>query len=167
MQHSCNWYAVQTYSRHEKTVAKHLGGDGVETLLPLYQEERKWSDRFKKVDLPLFPGYVFVRLDDFLGSRLAVLRTSGVIGFVGNPREIGGIPENEMSNIRMLVAGQIPCRPHPHITVGQRVRVRSGSLAGLEGILIRVDKDSSLVLSVNLIQRSLSIKIQGYALEAA
>jgi transcription antitermination factor NusG len=160
------WFAVRTQSRHEKTANRQLEFAGFETLLPLYSEERKWSDRKKTVNLPFFPGYIFVRLGDFPSYRVKVLRTPGVIDFVGKGGESGQIAEEEINNIRLLLSEGVFCRPHPYLAVGQRVRIRDGALAGIEGILTRVNNDHSLILTLDLIQRSLSVKIQGFAVES-
>src|SRR6266567_5934438 len=159
------WYAVQTSPRHEKAIATHLHNDGIECLLPLMLEEHKWSDRRKAVSLPVFPGYVFVHLHEYSKERINVLRRPGIVRFVGSNREAAPIPLNEIENIRRLVDTRIGCRPHQFLTVGQRVRIRSGALCGLEGILLRVADSDSLVLSISLIQRSLSLRVEGYDLE--
>jgi transcription antitermination factor NusG len=160
-----NWHALRTYSRHEKTVTRQLRAEGFEMFLPIYQEEHRWSDRRKHVELPLFPGYVFVRLADYVAYRVAVLRTPGVLGFVGNVQQASLVMESEIEDMRLLLSSGIACRPHPYLMVGQRVRIKDGALAGIQGILTSVENDRSLVLSVNLIQRSLSMRVQGYTLE--
>lgn len=160
-----SWYAVRTYSRHERTVAKHLAVRGFETLLPLYSEDRRWSDRQKRVELPLFPGYLFVRIDECDSQPVRVLRIPGVVNFVGNRPEFAQLSENDVTNIRSLITAKIAFQPHPYLSVGQRIRIRNGALAGVEGILMRVENDDRLVLSVEVIQRSLSVKIQGYRIE--
>jgi transcription antitermination factor NusG len=160
-----NWYAIQTSPRHEKAVASHLQTDGIECLLPLMVEEHKWSDRRKSVSLPLFPGYVFVQLHRYSWERLDVLRRPGVVRFVGSQREAAPIPLDEIESVRRLVETKIPCRPHQFLTLGQRVRIRSGALSGLEGILLRVTDNDTLVLSISFIQRSLSLRVEGYDFE--
>ncbi|MGH9680677.1 MAG: transcription termination/antitermination protein NusG, partial [Candidatus Acidiferrales bacterium] len=160
-----SWYAIQTFPRHEKAVATRLAMDGIECLLPLTVEERKWSDRRKRVSVPLFPGYIFLQLFDYDLERLDVLHRPGVVRFVGNRRETMSIPFEEIQGIRRLMENKISCRPHPFLAEGQRVRVRTGALEGLEGILVRVNENESVVLSVRLIQRSLAIRVEGYDLE--
>jgi len=162
---TANWFAVQTFSRHEKTVASQLAQDGVETMLPLTRQERKWSDRKKILDFPLFPGYVFVKLSDFATERFRILRKNGVSGFVGGNHGAFPIPEDEIRNVRLLTQNKIPANSHSYLRVGQRVRIRDGALRGLEGILERVANDHSLILSIDLIQRSVSVRIEGYSFE--
>ncbi len=159
------WYAVQTAPRHEKNVATHLLGEGIETFLPLTIELRQWSDRKQRLELPLFPGYLFVRLEDYFSDRLRVMRKSGVVRFIGNQVGALPIPDEEIGNVRQLLKSRIGCQAHPYLKIGQRVRIREGALKGIEGILVRVANDRTLVLSVDLIQRSLAVQLQGYDVE--
>lgn len=159
------WYAVHTRSRHEKTVMTQLEQDGIEALLPTFTQARQWSDRRKLVSLPLFSGYVFVRVSFENGERLRVLRKPGVLGFVGCGRLAVPIPDQQMERVASLMEEPVDYGPYPYLTVGQRVRICEGALKGLEGILLRVDAQQSLVLSIDLIQRSVKVRIEGYALE--
>ncbi len=159
------WYAIRTKSRHEKIVSKQLEMDGLEFYLPLIQQSRQWSDRKKLIDLPLFPGYVFVRLPHFPSKKVPILRKAGVIGFVGNAQGAASIPDNELNGVRLLLAHRIPCASHPYLKAGQRIRVSDGALRGVEGILVRVGSKNGLVVSIELIQRSLVIQLQGYAVQ--
>ncbi len=159
------WYAVHTRARHEKTVMTQLEQDGIEALLPTFTQARQWSDRRKVVSLPLFSGYVFVRVSFENGERLRVLRKAGVLGFVGCGRRAVPIPEEQMESVVSLMEEPVDYGPYPYLTVGRRVRIREGALKGLEGILLRVDDQQSLVLSIDLIQRSVKVRIEGYALE--
>lgn len=161
-----SWYAVQTFPRHEKAVSEQLQGEGIECLLPLTVRVHKWSDRKQNVSLPLFPGYTFVRLGEYRRDRVRVLRRPGVVRFVGTSQGAIPLATDEISHIRQLMEHKINCEPHPFLKAGQKVRIRSGALRGLEGILLRESGNDSLVLSVSLIQRSLSIQIEGYDLEA-
>jgi len=161
-----SWYAVQTRSRHEKMVAQQLKGQGFITFLPLSTELREWSDRQKRVEFPLFPGYAFVRFSYGPQERLRVLRTEGVVNFVGTAGHGIPIPDRQIEHVQTLLANKIPFENHPFLKAGQRVRVRGGALNGTEGILVRQDADRMLVISVELIQRSLSIRLQGYEVEA-
>ena len=159
------WFAIRTRSRHEKMVAEQLEGQSIESFLPLVKRTRKWSDRTKEVELPLFSGYTFVRV--VLGSpdRLRVLRTSGVAGFVG-VRGIGiPVPEGQIENLRTLLLNRIPITDHPFLHIGQRVRINGGALDGIEGMLAARKGERTLVISVESIQRSLSICVDGYAVE--
>jgi transcription termination/antitermination protein NusG len=159
------WFAIQTRSRHERKVAAQLGEKQIAAFLPLFKEVHRWSDRRKVVELPLFPGYVFVRVPDEGETRISVLRTGGVVRFVGARENGTPIPDQEIENIQTLLASDIPFGSFPFLRVGQRVRIRGGSLDGLEGILIARNSDQSVVVSVELIQRSLAIRVAGFDLE--
>ncbi len=152
------WYAVYTSAKHEKRVAEHLGIREVEHFLPLYVSVRRWKDRRVKLELPLFPGYVFVRMA--LRERLRVLQIPGVarlVGFGGMPI---ALPEEEILALRSGLAHGIRAEPHPFLRVGRRVRVKSGPLAGLEGVLLKRKKRAWLVVSVKLIQRSVAVEME-------
>lgn len=161
-----NWYAVRTRSRHEKIVARQLEGQGFATFLPLTTELRQWSDRRKLVELPLFPGYTFLRMAYQPDQRLRVLGTDGIVGFVGVQGHGTPIPDRQIEHIQNLIASKVPFESYPYLKVGQRVRIRSGSLDGTEGILVEQESDRMLVISVELIQRSVSMRLQGYEVEA-
>ena len=159
------WFAVQTRPRHEKRVSAELQEKGINAFLPVVSTTRQWSDRRRIVELPLFSQYVFVRIAQNLNTRVSVLRTSGVTNFVG-PRGIGvPISDQEIDGVRRVVAQGVSVSPHPFLNVGNRVRIRGGALDGLQGILTAVNGDQTLVLSVKLIQRSLAIRIAGFAVE--
>lgn len=162
-----NWYALHTRPRHEKIVIQRLGERGVTTFLPLVTEVRRWSDRKKSVELPLFSCYAFARFAAQRAERLQVLRVEGVLGLVGGAGEGSPIPEAEIDAVRALLAGPLPWSAHPFLEIGQRVRIRSGALDGLEGILVGRNGDRTLVISVNAIQRSLSVRVEGYEVEPA
>jgi transcription antitermination factor NusG len=158
------WYAIRTRSRHEKIVAEQLQTQRIESFLPVVKKTRKWSDRKKEVELPLFPGYNFARLVLCSPDRLRVLRTHGVAGFVG-VRGVGiPVPEGQIESLRTLLANDIPMKDRPFLQVGQRVRIRGGALDGIEGILAAQD-DRNLIISVEPIHRSLSVCIAGYRFE--
>ncbi len=159
------WYAIRTRSRHEKMVADQLEKQGIENFLPLVKQSRQWSDRVKEIELPLFSGYTFVRVVLSSPDRLRVLQTHGVAGFVGINCVGTAIPENQIQDIRTLLASNLPFKEQPFLRVGQRVRIRGGALDGVEGILSAQNDDRSLVISLEPIQRSLSVRIQGYAVE--
>jgi len=156
------WFAIQTRSRHEKRVTTDLREKAVEAYLPLRSVEHQWSDRRKVVDLPLFPGYVFVRISSDAPARVPVLQTDGVLGFLG-VRGIGvAIPDDEMAAIQAVMREKIPVEPHPFVQVGEKVRICGGSLDGLEGLLIGVDGKENLVMSIDLIERSVAIRVSGF-----
>ena len=162
-----NWYAVQTLPRHEKAVVENLQNDNIDCLVPLTTRIHKWSDRNQSVSLPIFPGYAFVRLNDYRQERIRVLRRPGIVRFVGNSQGAIPLEEHEIEHIRQLMEHRVHCEPHPFLHAGQKVRIRNGALRGVEGVLLREAGKDSLILSVSLIQRSLSIRIEGYDLEAA
>ena len=157
-----HWYAVQTRSRHERVVAAQLREQGVSTFLPMITQIRRWSDRRKLVEFPLFSGYVFVHAAVSPQIRRIVLFSRGVAGFVAMRGEPVSIPVEEIDNVKELLAKNIRCTAYPFLKVGQRVRIRGGSLEGLEGILVSHNGHRKLVISVNTIERSFSIRIDGY-----
>jgi transcriptional antiterminator NusG len=163
--HEAQWYAIRTRSRHEKMVSDQLERQGIENFLPLVKRNRKWSDRIQEVELPLFSGYNFVRLAFSSAERLRVLKTHGVAGFVGINGYGTAIPESQIQDVRTLLSGNVPFEEHPFLKVGQRVRIRGGALDGIEGILAAHNDDRSLVISLEPIERSLSVRIQGYTVE--
>ena len=159
------WYAVHTRARHERVVAHRLRDLGVNTFLPVVTEVHRWSDRKKSVESPLFGCYVFVKLAPTGDERLRVLRIDGVFKFVG-VRGVGTpIAETQIDAVRTLIGQQLPWSSHPFLQIGQRVRVRGGALDGVEGILLSRNDDNTLVVSIDAIQRSLAVRIQGYDLE--
>jgi len=160
-----HWYALHTQARHEKMVEHRLRERGLETFLPLVTEIHRWSDRKKKVQLPLFGNYVFARLSSSKTDRLRVLMIDGVFSLVGVRGEGSPIPESQIDAVRALVDGGIPWSTHPFLKIGQRVRIRSGALDGVEGILTDRAGDSTLVISVDAIQRSLAVRVEGYDVE--
>jgi transcription antitermination factor NusG len=161
------WYAVHTMARHEKWVAAQFEEKRVCTFLPLLRQIHKWSDRRRVVEIPMFSCYAFVRMVQTVEERLKVLRTPGVLGFVGSDRQGTEIPEEQIESLRKAISEKVPCLPHPFIGVGERVRICGGSLNGVEGILMRQGRDQSLVISVELLQRSVSIRVEGYDIELA
>lgn len=161
-----NWYAVHTRSRHEKLVGRQLERHGFSTLVPLTTQVRQWSDRRKVVEMPLFPGYAFVRMVYEPEQKLRVLGTDGIVNFVGVHGQGIPIPDRQIDDIQILLNAKVPVESHPFLKVGQRVRIRSGSLNGTEGILVGQEADRMLVITVELIQRSVSIRLKGYEVEA-
>jgi transcriptional antiterminator NusG len=156
------WFAVRTRPRHERVVTKQLESNGIESFLPVCAQVRFWSDRRKVIDFPLFPGYVFVRTLETTRSRARVFQARGVLGFVGPKNQGTPIPVHQIDAVRTLMQAQFECRPHPYLNIGQRIRIQNGALRGLEGILVRVASDKSLIVSVDLIQRSVAIRLEGY-----
>jgi transcriptional antiterminator NusG len=156
------WYAVRTRSRHEKLVAKQLENQGIESFLPVVIQVRNWSDRRKQIEAPLFSGYAFLRMVLSSEDRVRVLRTQGVVSFVGVQGSGTPIPDHQIEDIKTLVASRVPYEERPFLRVGQRVRVRGGALDGVQGILVAENGDRSLVISVEPIQRSLYVRVAGY-----
>ena len=159
------WCAILTRCRFEKKAVSQLQNKGLETFLPLVKQVHRWSDRRQVVEQPLFPGYCFVRLADSPARRLRVLQTVGVTGFVMMNGFPIPVPEQQLEDVRLLLAHEIACRAYPFLKAGQRVRIRGGCLDGLEGILVSENKDHSLVISVESIQRSIALRIDGYGIE--
>jgi len=159
------WYAVHTRSRHEKVVAAQLRGRGVDTYLPLVEEIHRWSDRRKRVQVPLFPGYTFIHAPDSAETMATVAQVASAVGIVG--AEAGGtpIPDEEIATVHRLLANNIPCVHHAFLKLGQRVRVHGGALDGIEGTLLALKGENCLVVSIELIQRSLAVRIEGYDVE--
>jgi transcription antitermination factor NusG len=159
------WYAAYTNAHHEKRVAELLARRSVEHFLPLYETVRRWKDRRVRLQLPLFPGYVFVRLA--LRDRLQVLQVPGVanlVGFSGTPT---ALPPEEIDTLRNSLRNGVRAEPHPYLAVGRRVRVKAGPLAGMEGILVRKKNQDRLVISLDLILRSVAVEVGALELDAA
>lgn len=159
------WYAIRTRSRHEKVVAKQLDGLQFENFLPLCNVIHRWSDRRKEVELPLFPGYAFVRLVYSPHERVRVLRVFGVAGFVGTQGRGIPIPDRQINDIKTLLTHQVPFENHAALHIGERVRIRGGALDGVEGILQAQKNGRILVISIDPIQRAISIDLEGYDVE--
>ena len=157
------WYAVYTRAQHEKQVATQLTGQPLECFLPLYESLRRWKDRRVVLSLPLFPSYVFVHLD--LLDRRKVLQTPGVVNLV----EFGGvpcpIPEAEIESLQACLARRVRMQPHPYLSEGRRVSVKSGPLEGLEGILVRKKSGYRLVLSIDSISSSVWVELDAVDVE--
>ena len=151
------WYAAYTCAQHEKRVAEQLAERTVEHFLPLYASVRRWKDRRVRLELPLFPGYVFVRLA--LRDRLRVLRVPRVVRLVGFGGLPVALPDEQVELLRAGLSGEMHAEPHPFLTAGRRVRVVHGPLAGMEGILVRKKKQCRFVVSLELIMRSVSVDI--------
>jgi transcription antitermination factor NusG len=130
-------------------------------------EVHKWSDRKKKVELPLFSCYVFAKFTPNRAERLRVLRVDGVFCLVGAAGEGTPIPDAQINAVRNLVETGMPWASHPFLKIGQRVRIRSGALDGMEGILLSRNGDQTLVISIEAIQRSLAVRVEGYEVEPA
>ncbi len=152
-----HWYAAYTCANHEKRVAAKLGVREVEHFLPVYSSVRRWKDRRVQLDLPLFPGYVFVRLA--LRDRLRVIQIPSVVRLVGFNGLPAALPDEEMEILRLGLCQSLRAEPHPFLTVGRRVRITGGPFAGLEGILKRRKGHLRVVVSLELIQRSVAVDV--------
>jgi transcription antitermination factor NusG len=159
------WYAIHTRSQHEKSAISHLKGRGITTFLPLISEVHRWRDRRKVVQLPLFSCYAFVHIPFIPELWYKVTQTGGVLGFVGVGREGVPIPEQQIANIRQVLAGTASYSLCPFLNVGQRVRIRGGALEGIEGVLVERKGDRTLIISVEPIQRSVCVRIDEYKVE--
>lgn len=159
------WYAVHTMARHEKRVVAQFEERRVNTFLPLMREIHRWSDRRVAVEVPVFSCYAFVRIVPTVEERIKVLRTPGVLAFVGSEGQGTPIPEDQIESIRLATSGNVLCFPHAFLNAGTCVRIRGGALEGMEGILVQTGKDQSLVVSVELLQRSIAIRVEGYDVE--
>ena len=160
-----NWYAVQTRARHEKAVEERLLEQGIATFLPLVTEVHRWSDRRKTVQLPLFSCYLFAKLAAHNEHRQRVCRTLGVLRNCGLSRWKCRFPKNRSMPCELSWSSNFPGPTHPFLKIGQRVRVRGGSMDGVEGVLLARNGDRTLVISVDAIQRSLAVRIEGYDVE--
>lgn len=165
MQAAPNWCALYTTARHEKRVAQHLDIRGVEHFLPLYRTQRRWADGTKAtLELPLFPGYIFVRIHRT--ERVRALEVPGALSIVGGTgKEPAVLSETEIDSLR---AGLFERRaePHPVLTAGQRGRIRSGALAGMEGVIVRMKGNYRVVITLNLIMQSIAVEVGAEEVEA-
>ena len=152
MQPRSSWFALFVRPNHEKNVSYVLEQKGIQNLLPLYRVRKKWSDRYKEVELPLFPGYVFGSFDPT--RRVPVLNTPGVIDIVRNGPDLAAIAPSEIAALQTLMKAGVPCQPWPYLEAGQMVEIESGPLTGLSGTVITVKNEMRLVLSVKLLHRS-------------
>ena len=151
------WYAVSVRPRHEKLVTRHLEYQGLNYFLPVYRSVRRWKDRRKELDMALFPGYVFVNLN--LRYRLGVLQAPGVLRFVTFQGQPAAVPDFEIRALESSLSAGLRPQPHPYLRQGARVRVKRGPLVGAEGILIRRKERFRLVLSIDLIMRSVMFEV--------
>ena len=155
------WYAVHVRSRHELKVLERLTQAGKEVFLPTVERQRKWKDRKRTVAFPLFPGYLFVHISKSSHDRMFVLKTKGVVRFLGTiPGEPEPVPEEQIIFLQRLVESKEELDPYPYLKEGQRVRVKSGPLTGVEGILAQKKDRHMLVLSVDILRQSTAVMIE-------
>jgi transcription antitermination factor NusG len=158
------WYALYTNARHEKVVAKQLEERRIETFLPLYRTWHRWKDRRKQVELALFPSYVFIRIEE--QQKLPVLKVPGAVHVVSFNGKMAALPEREIEALRNALENEIYAEPCPYLRVGRRVRVVRGPMMGAEGILSRKKDKCRVVISVDVLMRSVAVEVDGTDLEA-
>lgn len=151
------WFALTVKPRHEKAASAYLDRKGLEAYLPLYKAQRRWSDRFREVEMCLFPGYVFCRFP--FTNRLDVLNAPSVHSIVGFGDRETPLSEDEISSIRAILASGAPVLPWEYLKVGERVRIIDGALRDVEGILVRERDAWRVVVNVELLQRSVAVEI--------
>jgi transcription antitermination factor NusG len=156
------WFAVRTAAGREKAVASQLQSKGYEEFLPLYRSKRQWTDRTKELELALFPGYLFCRFD--FNQRLPILMTPGVMLIVGYGKIPTPVGDVEIEALRRVIASGAAAEPHDYLSVGQKVRVREGSLCGVEGILLQVKNSWRIIVSVELLRRSVAVELDRAAI---
>lgn len=155
---SPHWFAITVKARYEKAVAHALRAKNLEEFLPVYKARRNWSDRVQAVEMPLFAGYVFCHFA--YADRIAVLSTPGVMSILGAGRVYSPIPDSEIENLRIVVNSGLRMRPWPYIAPGQTVTVDSGPLAGIQGTLLRNKGETCVVVTINLLQRSVAAELE-------
>ncbi|HVX65012.1 MAG TPA: UpxY family transcription antiterminator [Bryobacteraceae bacterium] len=152
------WHAIQVRPQHEKAVDRHLCYLGRESFLPLFRTRRRWSDRIKELEMPLFPGYVLCRFEAH--EKGAVLSVPGVRSIVSFGSELAVIPDAEVDSIRALLRAGVPIRPWPYLEVGNRVRIESGPLQGVQGVLLKFKNEWQVVVSVEILRRSVMAEVE-------
>jgi transcription antitermination factor NusG len=151
------WYALSVRPRFEKVVAEHLQGKGYEEYLPTYTIRKRWSDRMKQVEKPLFPGYIFCKFD--VAKRLPIVMIPGVISMVSFGGRATAVPDEEIKAVQSVVNSGLSYEPCSFLSVGQRVRIERGPLSGVEGLVVQVKNNWRFIISVHLLQRSVSVEI--------
>ena len=159
------WYPLQVRYQCEKRVDDSLRLEGFESFTPTWRQTRRWSDRVKVMDAPLFPGYTFVRMEALPELMVKVLRMPGLVRFVTSGRDLVPVPSEEIDAIRALAKSNSGYEPGPFPAVGERIRIRGGLLEGIEGVLVAQSGLKEIVISVGVIQRSLKIPLAGYQIE--
>lgn len=158
------WYALQTRTRFERRICQQVQAKHHEAYVPVTRARRRWSDRYQVVDIPIFPGYVFVRATQNTDVRLAILQTNGVYTFVTFNGTVACIPDQQISDLRRLEDHTSSCSPYPFLKSGRRIRICGGCLDGLEGIFI-AERGRKLIISIEPMQRSIALDIEGYNIE--
>jgi transcription antitermination factor NusG len=164
-QEQLRWYALHTRARHEKAIERRLREQGMETFVPTTIQVHRWSDRKKKVEVPLFSCYVFIRSALSAEDRTRVYQVESVHGFVGTRGSSMPIPDDQIESIQKVLTQAAPWRSYPFLKIGQRVRVCGGAMDGVEGVFLSENGDHSLIISIDAIQRSMAVRIDGYDVE--
>ncbi len=151
------WYAIRTGSHREKVVTTALEAKGYTSYLPSYQTRCRWSDRVVQTSLPLFPGYVFARFD--VKERLPIITTPGVVGIIGFGNEPAPVDDAELEAIQIVLRSGLAAEPCPFLHEGQPVRIKHGSLTGVQGILLKKKSNWRFVVSLSILQRSVSVEV--------
>ncbi len=163
---AAHWYAVHVKSRHEFRVYERLTGAGINTFLPSMKRLSKWKDRNKLVEFPLFPGYLFVQIDKGHDSRITILKTQSVVRILGTVTgEPEPVPEEQIQSLMKIIDAGVPLDPYPYLQEGQRIRIKRGPLAGIEGLLVEKTGQQKLVLSIDILSQSTSVTIQASEVE--
>ncbi len=160
-----HWYAIHTRAKHEKRVAAELQERGIETFVPVSREVHRWSDRIRVLEVPLFPCYAFVSTANVAEVQPTVLQHPSVLRWIGFQGRPSPIPEEEILSLQTVLRTGVPVGPHTFLNIGERVRIRGGSLDGVEGILVKNER--KLVVSVSLVGQSVAISLQNYEMERA
>ena len=161
---AAHWYALYTNARHEKVVARQLEERRIETFLPLYRSWHRWKDRRKQVELALFPSYVFVRIEE--QQKLPVLKVPGAVQVVSFNGKMAALPEREIEALRNALENEIYAEPCPYLKIGRKVRVVRGPMQGAEGVLSRKKDKCRVVISVDVLMRSVAVEVDAMDLEA-
>ncbi len=158
-----HWYAIHTRAKHEKRVAAELQERGIEAFVPVSREVHRWSDRVKVLEVPLFPCYAFVSAAVLADVQSTVLQHPSVLRWIGFQGRPSPIPTEEIVSLKTVMRAGVPVGQHSYMNLGERVRIRGGSLDGVEGILL--ENEPKLVISVNLVGQSVAISLQNYEIE--
>jgi transcription termination/antitermination protein NusG len=159
------WYAVYTWARHEKKIAQHFDDRGITYFLPLYTSLHKWNKKLAKVSVPLFPGYIFVQT--LQHTRYIPLSVPGVVHFVGTAKAPTEIPAEEMELLQKAISTGLKVEPYPYLAPGNRVRITSGPMSGITGTIQRTSAGCRIIISVDMIMRSVAVEVDAASLTAA
>ena len=162
-----HWYVVHVRSKHEFTVEERFRKSEIEAFLPIVERLRQWKDRKRLIAFPLFPGYLFVHIPMDNASKLSVLKTPGVVRFIGlTAAEPEPVPDDQVQSLIRLVESKEALDPYPYLKEGNRVKIKSGPLTGVEGLLVERQGLHHLVLSVDILRQGVSVKVEASIVEA-